>query len=146
MSLVIIFLAVAILAAGILTMGGPWMQKLIVANLFGVAFSAVAAVGAALFNTVSGSWEWISWAFPCWALGSGLLALMDLGYRYLSVQRKQEPQADGSSSSFRNRWLALTTGASLIVVPAWIVGALLAVVLGVLSVLDLLWMARQSGG
>ncbi len=73
MSLIIFFAVVAIIAVGILTMSGPWMQKLIIPNLFGGAFLAVAAMGTALFNTVSGGWLWISWALP-WTLGSVLLA------------------------------------------------------------------------
>lgn len=140
MSLIVLFGAVATIALGVLFMGGQWMQRAVIANLFGLAFAAGAALAVGLLNAVSG-WVWSSWALP-WMLGSSFLALMDMGYRYLGIRSKRArpvAPADESSGAFKNHWLTPTRGASLIVFPAWILAGLLAVVFAVLSVRDLLW-------
>lgn len=143
MPLIVTLAIFAIIAVGIFIMGGPWMQRLVIANLWGLAFVAAATLAAALFNTVSSGWVWSSWALP-WTLGSSCLALMDLGYRYLRIRSERGrpvDQADASAAGLKNHWLTPTRGASLIVFPAWIVAALAAVAFAVLSVRDLMWEA-----
>ncbi len=92
MSLIVLFGAVATIDLGILIMGGQWMQRAVIANLFGLAFGAGAALAVGLLNAVSG-WVWSSWALP-WMLGSSFLALMDMGYRYLGIRPKQARPVD----------------------------------------------------
>ena len=112
------------------------MQRLVISNLFGFGFLAVSWVTVILIYEASESCG--SWGLP-WLFGSLLLILLDLGYRYRGIRSKQGRQADGVSSRFKNHWLGTTRGGSLIVLPAWVVGAVSAVVFAVLSVRDLLW-------
>jgi hypothetical protein len=115
------------------------MQRLVISNLFGFGFVALSWVAAIpLYETLESRG---SWSLP-WLLGSLLLILLDVGYRYRGIrwkQRRQADQADGASSDLKNRWLTPTRGASLFVLPAWVVGTVSAMVFAVLSVLDLLW-------
>src|SRR5262245_9594565 len=114
------------------------MQRLVISNLFGFGFVAVSWVAAILIYE---TWESrASWSLP-WLLASLLLILLDVGYRYRSTGSAQGHQADqtvGASSGLKNRGFAPTRGASLIVLPAWVVGTVLAVIFAILSVLDLL--------
>lgn len=115
------------------------MQRLVISNLFGFGFVAVSWVAAILSYEASEGRG--SWSLP-WLIGSLLLIVLDVGYRYRGIRPKRgrkADQADGTSSRLWNHWFTPTTGASLIVFPAWVVGTLSAVVFAVLSVLDLLW-------
>ena len=112
------------------------MQRLVISNLFGFGFVALSWVAVILIYETSENLG--SWSLP-WLLGSLLLILLDVGYRYRGIRWKQRRQADGASSRQRNHWLTPTRGASLIVFPAWVLGTLSAIVFAVLSVLDLLW-------
>jgi hypothetical protein len=115
------------------------MQRLVISNLFGLGFVALSWVAVILIYQVSEGR--VSWPVP-WLLGSLLLIVLDVGYRYRGIRskrRRQADQADGASSRFWNHWLTPTRGASLIVFPAWILGTVSAVIFAVLSVLDLLW-------
>ena len=115
------------------------MQRLVISNLFGLGFVALSWVAVILVYEVSEGR--VSWPLP-WLLGSLLLIVLDVGYRYWGIRSKlgrQADQTDGASSDLKSRWLAPTRGASLIVLPAWVVGTVLAVVFAILSVLDLLW-------
>jgi len=115
------------------------MQRLVISNLFGFGFVAVSWVAAILSYEASESRG--SWSLP-WLIGSLLLIVLDVGYRYRGIrsrQGRQTDQAEGALSRLWNHWFTLTTGASLVVFPAWVVGTLSAVVFAVLSVLDLLW-------
>ena len=115
------------------------MQRLVISNLFGFGFVALSWVAVILIYETSENLG--SWSLP-WLLGSLLLILLDVGYRYRGIrwkQRRQADQADGASSRLWSHWLTPTRGASLIVFPAWILGTVSAMVFAVLSVLDLLW-------
>ena len=115
------------------------MQRLVISNLFGFGFVAVSWVAAILSYEASEGRG--SWSLP-WLIGSLLLIVLDVGYRYRGIRPKRgrkADQADRASSRLWNHWFTPTTGASLIVFPAWVVGTLSAVVFAVLSVLDLLW-------
>jgi hypothetical protein len=146
MSTIIYVDVLAIIGVGILVMGGRWMQRLVISNLFGLGFTAVAWMAVILIYE---SETWKAWqygglpdGFP-WLLGSGLLTLVDLGNRDLFVRPKHERQADearGPWSSLWGHWLTSHRGASLLVLPAWVLGALLAGIFAVLCFLDFLWM------
>ena len=115
------------------------MQRLVISNLFGFGFVALSWVAVILIYEASEDRG--SWSLP-WLIGSLLLIVLDVGYRYRGIrwkQRRQADQADGASSRLRNHWLTPTRGASLIVFPVWIMGTVSAMVFAVLSVLDLLW-------
>lgn len=113
------------------------MQRLVISNLFGLGFVALSWVAVILIYEASEGG--VLSALP-WLLGSLLLIVLDVGYRAIrSSQARQADQTGGAPSSFKNRWVAPSTGASLIVFPVWVVGILLAVVFAVLSVRDLLW-------
>jgi hypothetical protein len=115
------------------------MQRLVISNLVGFGFIAVSWVAVILIYEVSEGRA--SWSLP-WLLGSLLLILLDVAYRYWGIRSKPRRQVDqtvGAFSGLKNRWLAPIRGASLIVLPVWVVGTVSAVVFTVLSVLDLLW-------
>ena len=115
------------------------MQRLVISNLFGFGFVALSWVAVILVYETSENLG--SWSLP-WLIGSVLLILLDVGYRYRGIrwkQGRQADQADGASSRLWSHWLTPTRGASLIVFPAWILGTVSAMVFAVLSVLDLLW-------
>lgn len=143
----IVFVAVlALLAVGILLMGGRGMQRLVIANLFGLGFTGVSWVALIVFAEASNDWGWRQpYAFP-WLLGAALLTLLDLAYRRLFVrsnQGGQESEADGARRTLRSHWLAPTHGASLIVLPVWVLGALLVGIFAVLCFLDFLWIGQD---
>lgn len=118
------------------------MQRLVVANLFGLGFVVVSWVAVIMISEAKED-GWDLYQFP-WLLGSLLLILMDVGYRYLRIRLKPGSRAahsDGSSSSIKNPWLAPSRGASLIIFPTWIVGSILAILFVVWIVRDLLWQA-----
>lgn len=115
------------------------MQRLVISNLFGFGFVALSWVAIILIYEASEGRG--SWSLP-WLIGSLLLIVLDVGYRYRGIRStrgRQADQADGASSRFWSHWLTPTRGASLIVFPAWVLGTVSAVVFAVLSVLDLLW-------
>jgi hypothetical protein len=112
------------------------MQRLVVSNLFGLGFVAVSWVAVILIYEAS---ENRAGVFP-WLLGSLLLILMDVVYRYQGI-RSQHGSREARSDSFKNPWFAPSRGASLIVFVTWIVGSVLAFVFVVLIVRDLPWKA-----
>jgi hypothetical protein len=115
------------------------MQRLVISNLFGLGFVALSWVAVILIYEASEGLG--SWSLP-WLIGSLLLIVLDVGYRYRGIRSnegRQADQTDGASSGLKNHWLGATRGASLVVFPVWIVGTVSAVVFAVLSVLDLLW-------
>ena len=73
------------------------MQRLVISNLFGFGFVALSWVAVILIYETSENLG--SWSLP-WLLGSLLLILLDVGYRYRGIRWKQRQadQADGASS------------------------------------------------
>ncbi|HVO95554.1 MAG TPA: hypothetical protein VMT22_22045 [Terriglobales bacterium] len=113
------------------------MQRLVISNLFGLGFVALSWVAVILIYEASD--DGVLWPFP-WLLGSLLLIVFDVGYRAIRLsQARRADQAGGAPSTFKNHWVAPSAGGSLIVLPVWAVGILLAVVFAVLSARDLLW-------
>jgi len=112
------------------------LQRLVIANLFGFGFLGGSWVVVVLIYEASDGCE--SWALP-WLLGSLLLILLDVSYRYRGTRSKTGRERDGVLSRFNNRWLGPLRGATLILLPAWVVGAVAAAVFAVLTVLDFLW-------
>ena len=62
------------------------MQRLVISNLFGFGFVALSWVAVILIYETSENLG--SWSLP-WLLGSLLLILLDVGYRYRGIRWKQ---------------------------------------------------------
>jgi hypothetical protein len=92
------------------------LQRLVIANLFGFGFVGISWVVVVLIHEASNGRG--PWALP-WLLGSLLLILLDVGYRYRGMRSKTGRERDGVSSRFNNRWLGPLRGATLILLPAW---------------------------
>jgi hypothetical protein len=82
----------------------------------------------------------LEWSTP-WLIGAMVLVLLDVAYRYLLLRINHHRQKDSSSDSslLWSQWFAPSRGASLIFLPAWLLGALLTVVFAVFRVLALVW-------
>ena len=80
------------------------MQRLVISNLFGFGFVAVSWVAAILSYEASEGRG--SWSLP-WLIGSLLLIVLDVGYRYRGIRPKRgrkADQADGASSRRMRAW------------------------------------------
>jgi hypothetical protein len=115
------------------------MQRLVISNLFGFGFVAVSWVAAILSYEASESRG--SWSLP-WLIGSLLLIVLDVGYRYRGDPVEAGTPNGSSGGSFIALVESLVHAHNRCVTNRFsrvVVGTLPAVVFAVLSVLDLLW-------
>jgi hypothetical protein len=112
------------------------MQRLVISNLLGLGFVALSWVAVILIYEASKGRG--SWPLP-WLLGSLLLIVLDAGYRFIRSNRARQADQAGGTPSSKSHWFALSTGASLLIFPVWVVGILSTIIFAVLSVRDLLW-------
>ncbi len=85
-------------------------------NLLGLGFLILALVIAfgmlSLFPELNGP--------PFWFIAFGLLALLDLAYRYLRLRPRLQQEGKGMKTDLGSHWLTSGTGGSLMFLPAWI--------------------------
>ena len=115
------------------------MQRLVISNLFGFGFVALSWVAAILSYEASESRG--SWSLP-WLIGSLLLIVLDVGYRYRGIRCEAGAPSGSSGWSFIALVESLVHAYNRCVTNRFsrvVVGTLSAVVFAVLSVLDLLW-------
>ena len=73
------------------------MQRLVISNLFGFGFVALSWVAVILIYETSENLG--SWSLP-WLIGSVLLILLDVGYRYRGIRWKRWAPSGSSEWSF----------------------------------------------